>query len=100
MLAFVYFFLAASFGNPPQFALCATVLFLIAAGKYTLMLYDIPHPHLLRRKIRIDLLGALLCAGVLAAMNLGWILYAGWALAVFFALANIYILGVRPLYRL
>jgi hypothetical protein len=100
LLALMYFFLAASLGNPPQFALCATVMFLIAAGKYTLMLYDIPHPHLLQRKIRIDLLGALLCAVVLAAMNLGWILAAGWTLAILFALASIYVLGVKPLYHL
>ncbi len=100
ILALLYLFLAASLGNPQQFALCATVLFLVAAGKYTLMLYEIPHPYLLQRKIRMDLLGALLCAAVLAAMNFGWILSAGWVLAVTFALASIYVLVVRPLYRL
>lgn len=99
MLAGLYLFLAASFGQPQQFALCATVLFLVAAGKYTLMFYDIPHPRLLQRKVRIDLLGALMCASVLAAMNLGWILSAAWSLAIVFTIANVYVLALKPLYR-
>lgn len=100
ILAMSYLFIAASLGQPQQFALCTLVMFLIAAAKYTLMLYDIPHPHLLQRKIRADLLGALLCAGILAAMNFGWVLPAAWALAILFALANVYVLGLRPLYQL
>jgi hypothetical protein len=100
MLALVYVFLAASFGNPQQFALCALVLFLIAAGKYSLMVEEIPHPQLIKRKINVDLLGALLCAGVLAAMVFGWQQQAAWALAIIFALANIDVLVIRPLYRL
>ena len=100
LIAGVYLFLAASLGNPQQFALCATVLFLVAAAKYSLMLYDIPHPHLLERKIRADLLGALGCAMTLATMNAGYTLYASWGLAALFAVANIYLLAVRPLYRL
>lgn len=99
MLAGLYLFLAGSLGQPQQFALCATVLFIVAAGKYTLMFYDVPHPRLLQRKVRVDLLGALMCATVLAAMNLGWILSAAWALAIIFAVANVYVLGLKPLYR-
>ena len=100
LIAVIYICLVASFGNPEQFALCALVLFLTAAAKYSLLVEEIPHPHLLQRKIRVDLLGALLCAGVLAAMNFGWTLPAAWALAVVFLLANIYVLWVKPLYRL
>jgi len=100
ILAISYLFVAASLGQPQQFALCALVMFLIAAAKYTLMLYDIPHPHLLQRKIRADLLGALMCAGILAAMNLGWILSSAWTLAILFAFASVYILAVKPLYHL
>jgi hypothetical protein len=76
------------------------VLFIVAAAKYSLMLYEIPHTHLIERKIRVDLLGALLCAMVLATMNAGFVLQASWALAVVFAIANVYVLGLRPLYRL
>jgi hypothetical protein len=100
LLSLVYVFLVVSFGNPQQFALCATVLFLVASAKYTLMFYEVPHTNLLQRKVRADLLGALLCAAVLAAMNFGWILSAAWALAGLFALANIYVLALKPLYRL
>lgn len=100
MLAVSYLFLAASLGQPIQFAVSATVMFLVAAGKYTLMLYDFPYPKLLQRKIRIDLLGALMCTGVLAMMTLGYTLEASWTLAVLFALANVYVLGLKPLYRL
>jgi hypothetical protein len=100
MIALIYVFLAASFADPQRFALCATVLFLVAAGKYGLMLYDIPHPKLLERKIRVDLLGALLCCSVLAAMNAGYVFQASWFLAIIFALANVYVLMIRPLYRL
>lgn len=100
LLAFTYISLVVSFGNPSQFALCALVLFMVAAGKYSLMLHEIPHPSLLQRKIRVDLLGALLCAAVLAAMLFGWQYQAAWALAIVFALANVYVLMVRPLYRL
>lgn len=100
ILAFIYFFLAASLGQPQQFALCALVLFLVAAGKYALMLHKFPHPELLQRKVRVDLLCALICAGALAGMLFGYAVYAGWALAIIFALGNIYVLAVRPLYRL
>ena len=72
----------------------------MAAGKYSLMVDEIPHPHLIQRKIRVDLLGALMCAIVLAFMNAGWILTAAWSMALVFALANIYVLGLKPLYRL
>jgi hypothetical protein len=100
ILALSYLFIAASIGQPQQFTLCTLVMFLIAAGKYTLMLYDIPHTNLIQRKIRIDLLGALLCAVILAAMNFGWILSAAWTFAALFTLASIYILLLRPLYKL
>ena len=100
ILAISYLFLAVSLGQPQQFALCATVMFLIAAAKYMLMFYEVPHQNLVQRKVRIDLLGALLCVAVLAAMNFGWILSAAWALAILFAFANVYVLAVKPLYRL
>ena len=95
-----YLFVAASLGQPLQFALCSTVLFIIAAGKYALMLHEIPHPHLLQRKLRVDLLGAGLCAIGLEAMLFGYVLEGSWLIAIIFALANIDILFLRPLYRL
>jgi hypothetical protein len=95
-----YLFVASSLGQPLQFALCGIVLFLIAAGKYALMLHEIPHPELLQRKLRIDLLGAGLCAIALATMLLGHVFEGSWIMATIFALANIDILFLRPLYRL
>jgi len=100
ILAVSYLCIAASIGQPQQFAICTLVMFMIAAAKYTLMLYDIPHPHLLQRKIRADLLGALLCAGILAFMNLGFVYYAAWGMTALFAVANIYVLAVKPLYKI
>jgi hypothetical protein len=94
-----YIFVAASLGQPAQFALCATVLFLVAAGKYALLLHDIPHPDLLQRKLRVDLIGAFICASALAVMLFGYVSESSWALATIFILANIYVLGIRPLYR-
>lgn len=99
LIAFVYFTIAVSLGQPQQFALCTLVLFLIAAGKYSMMFYEIPHHHLVQRKVRVDLLGALLCAGVLEAMVLGYSLPASWAMTIIFALANVYVLLINPLYR-
>jgi hypothetical protein len=100
LIAMTYVSLVISFGNPEQFALCALVLFLVAAGKYSLMVEETPHPNLVQRKVRVDLLGAFLCACVLAAMILGYPVFGAWALAIIFSLANVYVLGLRPLYRL
>jgi hypothetical protein len=100
ILAFSYLFLAVSLGQPQQFAICALVLFLIAAGKYSLMLYEVPHQKLIERKLRVDLLGALMCAIVLALISFGWFWTGVWGLAIMFALANVYVLALRPLYRL
>ncbi len=100
MLALLYTFLVGSFDDPQRFVLCALVMFLVASGKYSLMVGEIPHPRLLERKIRVDLLGALLCACALALMNAGWVLTAAWSLVIIFALGNIYVLALKPLYRL
>ena len=98
-LTILYILLAASLGDPITFALSGTFLFIIAAGKYTLLLHDIPHPALLKRKITIDIMGILLCVGSLGIMLSGYVAVGSWALAIIFALANVYFLGINPMYR-
>jgi hypothetical protein len=100
LLGGLFLFLPMTFGDPIQFTLCALVLFLGATGKYSLMLDELPHQRLLTRKIRIELLGVLMCASVLALMNFGFVLSAAWALAIIFAIANVYVLVLRPLYKI
>jgi|SRR3989338_7544545 len=99
-LAVCYIALALSLGQPLPFALWALALFVAAPPKYALMLGLIPHTALLWRKIRIDLTGTAACAGLLAATLLGYPLLGAWVFAILFALANVYLLAIKPMYRL
>lgn len=100
ILFITYLALALSIGRPVAFAFAALCLFIEAPVKYALMLGIIPHDALLKRKIFIDGQGTVLCAAVLAATLGGYELAGAWALAVLFTLANIYLLLIRPMYRL
>lgn len=95
-----YAALLFAIGRPIEFAFFAALLFIAATMKYAVMLGVVPHTDVLRKKIIIDLLGAFLCAAVLFATLMGYALYAAWALAVIFTLANIYLLYFRPMYKL
>ncbi len=100
VLVVLYATLALSLGRPVAFAYAALWLFLMAPQKYALMLELIPHTTLLRNKILIDLSGTVLCAAILGATIAGYSLAGAWALAALFALANVYFLLIRPMYRL
>lgn len=99
-LVVTYVGLAFSIGYPLLFAFFALGVFIAAPPKYALMLGVIPHPRLLKRKILIDIAGTALCALVLAGTLLGYELESAWILASVFALANLYLLLVRPMYTL
>lgn len=99
-LAVCYIGLSLSLGDPVVFALWALALFIAAPLKYVLMLGLIPHDALLQRKIRIDLTGTAACALLLAGTLLGYSLTAAWTFAIAFALANVYLLLIKPMYRL
>ncbi len=101
VLVLIYLALALSLGREWAFPFFALCIFVAAPIKYVLMLGKIPHSDLLRRKLLIELLGAGLCtAALLCAVFLGYPLTAAWTLAIIFSLANIYLLAIRPMYRL
>lgn len=100
ILVLVYCGLALSIGDPIPFAFFALCVFVAAPPKYALMLGVIPHNSLLKRKILIDLVGTALCTAILGGALFGYELESAWTLAVVFTLANIYLLFIRPMYRL
>lgn len=100
VLACAYLALAFSLGHEWAFIFFALVIFIAAPLKYTLMIGHVPHSHLLRKKLVIDLLGTALCAAALVgAIFLNYPLTSAWALAILFTLANIYLLAIKPMYH-
>jgi hypothetical protein len=99
-LVLVYLWLAYAMKSILLFAFVDTLLFIVAAGKYAGLLRIVHHPILLKRKIIIDLIGAL--AGLLAigGIILGYPLETAWALALAKVVANIALLYFWPMYRL
>ncbi|MDO8514399.1 MAG: hypothetical protein Q7S50_02530 [bacterium] len=100
ILVVLYIILAYSLGNAFAFPLVATCLFLVATAKYVIELDSNPHVSVLKRKISLDLLGAALCAATLGGVLAGNPLASAWILAAVFAAANVYLLFIRPMYRL
>lgn len=98
-LAAAYICLALSIGLPLAFSLFALVIFIIAPAKYAHMIGSTAHDATLRRKILIDLLGTALCMLVFALTLTYHELSAAWIFAVLFGAANIYLLGINPMYR-
>lgn len=101
ILFFIYLSLAISFGNISHFILTVTLLFIVASVKYSLMLFVMEQPKLLKRKILVDIGGIAMCF-----LSLSWVMLSGneiygtWALAVVFVLSNVVLFTVYPLYRL
>ncbi len=88
------------FNSPVNFVLINLFLFIIASLKYVFLVSLTGFSKLLYRKIRIDILGILLCALCLTGILFG---FAYWSLKFFafiFLLANVYVLFHRPLYLL
>lgn len=100
VLVAAYLALALSLGRPIPFAFAALCLFILAPQKYALMLGLIPNTALLRNKILIDLSGAMLSAAVLGATLAGYAFASALVFVILFTLANIYLLFIRPMYRL
>ena len=100
ILVLAYLALAFSIGEPTYFAFAAFALFALATFKYVLMRGHTSYEAVVERKIHIDALGALACAVLVLGMFLGYALEATWLFAVGFALANVYLLLIRPMYRL
>lgn len=100
VLALIYIALACSFGSVLQFSAFSFVLFALAIGKYAHLNTLIARKNFLRRKMRINGLGALLSAVAFVTALMGFSTLAAWMLFVFFALANVYLLGINPMYRM
>lgn len=99
-LLMLYAVLAFCAGQGVDFSFFATLLFIVATAKYALMLEKTPHSRTIKRKILIDLAGALLCAAALLGTLMGYAEFSATALAAVFASANVYLLWHRPMYRL
>lgn len=100
ILVVTYLWLALSLGTHLTYFLAATILFIVATPKYMLMRGKIPYDALLRRKVKIDTSGIALCALSLALAYFGHSFAAAWLLAIAFAIANAYLLLIRPMYVL
>lgn len=99
-LVLSYVALALAIGREWAFPFFALCIFIAAVAKYTLMLRIVPHEKLLKRKITIDILGVALCTVTLGIALTGWILTSAWFLAAVFTLSNVYLLLIRPMYRM
>jgi hypothetical protein len=86
-------------GSPVRFVALVTLLFVAATLKYVLLLGTVSDRALLRRKIRIDALGTVLCVLTLAGVLAGYPLVALWCWAAVFVAANVHVLLILPLYR-
>lgn len=100
VLVVAYLALAFSMGEPVYFALAAFALFGLATFKYVLMRGRTSYEAIVERKTGIDALGALACAALIAGVLLGFELEATWLFAMGFTLANVYLLLIKPMYRL
>ena len=99
MLVVVYFFLALSIGRPLLFEAAGSVLFALATIKYIYLSRDV-HLRIVKRKILIDLLGSILCAASFTNALGGDAGKSAWIQMIVFAVANVYLLAVRPMYRI
>ncbi len=100
VLVLIYIALAFSFSSVLLFSASSTMLFLVAIGKYVHLMMLITYRNFLRRKIRLNALGASLSLCALALALSGQPAEAAWLLFGLFAVANIYLLAINPMYRL
>lgn len=101
-LVLMYSLLPFAMRFPSLYILLMILLFGIASLKYTLLLGVIPDVKLLRRKIAIDLSGVfwnylVFVAGSLGLLSVDLLL---WIWVVVFAVMNVYLLKIKPMYCL
>ena len=100
VLVLTYCALAFSLGSVAQFSAVSLFLFIFADGKYAHLRRLVAHKQFLWHKMQMNALGAALSLGALITAALGYPLSAAWFLFVAYALANVYLLGINPMYRL
>lgn len=99
ILLVAYLALAGVIGRPLVFPSVVTLLFSAATLKYVAFLKGSAYRSTLRRKIIIDLLGVALAGSYLAISLLGYSSVSAWGFTAVFLIANMYLLMVRPMYR-
>jgi hypothetical protein len=99
LLVFFYLVLVMSFGNEVWYLLSATMLFVMATLKYVFLL-GIVDLKILKKKMIIDILAGMVCILALGGYLIGWGRVIMWVWSLVFLLANIYILILKPVYKL
>src|SRR3989338_2228990 len=100
LLLLLYMLTAVSFWSVSRFLFFSLLLFIVATLKYASLLSIVQHPKLLKRKIRVDLLGVLAHALAFGGAVAGFPSLSAWSLAVVFIIANVILFSVYPLYQL
>ncbi len=97
----IYLSLATQFEHPLGFTIIAALLFTCCIIKYKLLARIAPgYRMLLRRKIILDWLGAFLCTIAALGVVANYSHIATTFLTIINALANIYLLIIKPFYAL
>jgi hypothetical protein len=100
VLGLFLFVLPLYFGEPLLFTVLMATLFGVATVKYIFLESIIGSSRLITQKARIDSLGTLLCLFAVAGILLGYVFWTTVLWTIIFLIANIYVLWVRPIYRL
>ncbi len=99
LLVLMFFLMAFNLHKPIYFIFFCLLLFILATIKYTLQIGVINHPRLLKRKVLIDLLGCTMCTLTLGGALLGYVSLSSWLFTIIFAIANLLLFFVWPMYR-
>ena len=98
LLVLTFVCMSINFSNPLIYSLFLVFLFALASLKYSLLLITVPHQKLLKRKIVIDILGTVMAIACLAGMLFQFESITAWTLAIVFIIANVILLGIKPMY--
>jgi hypothetical protein len=100
VLIIFYIVMIFQINKPLYFSVILSLFFVVATIKYIDLLGILPQPKLLKRKIMADCLGGVLGLITLIGIIFGYIMLSLWFLVIVFAIANIYLFFINPLYRL
>lgn len=97
-LMLLYVWMTTAIGDARLFASACTLMFALATYKYLLLLGHIPHRRLLRHKIQIDAIGTVGAFVALLGISFCSPILFLWLWAIGFAIMQIDIFVLRPLY--
>jgi hypothetical protein len=101
-LTVLFIALATAFNNIQNFLTIGLFLFELAVVKYTLLLRTAGAGHhaIIRKKVLIDMLGVISGSVGLTLALFGYYVISVWALALLLATANIYLIILKPFYKI